>query len=375
MSRAQHLAVQAWQRLRENGWHVVEASAAATIAWFLAADVLGHPQPFFAPAAALIVLGQARGERIGRTVEILLGVAGGVLAADLVVGVLGARTTAAIVVVVFLVTVVTVALGAGGLLSVQAAISGLYVAVIAPPTDSLVPVRFIDALIGGVVALVASQLSRPRDPVAALVVRALAVLDETATVLAESASAIETNDLPAARAVLDRARAADAGVEQLRAQVAATRETLWVDLRRRERLAAVDAIDAASEQIDYLVRNVRVLARLTVTIATRAAGGDGALAEAVRLMGRAVLTTAAGVTVTLRAPYDVVGDPQRVAEDAVLAAVRAGGALLGANPAFPTVLGVGQLRACAIDLLRVAGQDRDDSVIRVEEALGLPLSE
>jgi len=34
---------------------------------------------------------------------------------------------------------------------------------------------------------------------------------------------------------------------------------------------------------------------------------------------------------------------------------------------------IGQLRACAIDLLRVAGQDRDASVIHVEDALGMPL--
>ena len=366
-------AVPAWRRLRERGPNILEATAAATIAWFVATAAFGHVQPFFAPAAALIVLGQSRGERVGRTVEILLGVAGGVLAADLVVALLGTRSIAAIVVVVLLVTTITVLLGAGPLLSTQAAISGLYVAVIAPPTDSLVPTRFIDALIGGGVALVASQLSRPRDPLAGLISRALAVLDQTAAVLEDAATAMEGNDLPGARDVLARARQADAGVEQLRGEVAASRETLWVDLRRRQRLAAVDAVDAASEQVDYLVRNVRVLARLGVTITTRAEPVDGELVAAVRQMSRAVRTVAAAVTVALHTPYDERNDPRAPGGAAVLAAVRSGAALLARNPPFPTVLMIGQLRACAIDLLRVAGQDRDASVMYVEDALGMPL--
>ncbi|CAN5765887.1 hypothetical protein BH18ACT7_BH18ACT7_02160 [soil metagenome] len=369
--RRPEFAVPVWGRLRAGGRNIIESAAAATLAWFVATELLGHVQPFFAPAAALIVLGQARGERIGRTVEILLGVAGGVLAADLVVAFVGTRSIAAIVVVVLLVSTVTVALGAGGLLSVQATISALYVAVIAPPTDSLVPVRFIDALVGGAVALVASQLSRPRDPLASLVSRTLHVLDEAAAVVEDSAAAVEVHDLEAARDVLGRARQADAGVEDLRQEVAAAREALWVDLRRRERLARVDAIEAASEQVDYLVRNVRVLSRLAVTITTRSARGDPQLADAVRRLARAVRATAAALTVALHAPADAVGEPLRPAQESVLDAVRAAAALLAGNPAFPAVLMIGQLRACAIDLLRISGEDRDAIVLRVEAALGL----
>lgn len=370
MARPQ-FAVPVWRRLKAGGRNILESAAAATLAWFVATEVLGHVQPFFAPAAALIVLGQARGERIGRTVEILLGVAGGVLAADLVVALLGTRSIAAIVVVVLLVTTVTVAVGAGGLLSVQATISALYVAVIAPPTDSLVPVRFIDALVGGAVALVASQLSRPRDPLAGLVSRTLQVLDEAAAALEDAAAAVERNDLGAARDVLDRARQADAGVEDLRAEVAAAREALWVDLRRRERLARVDAVEAATEQVDYLVRNVRVLARLAVTITTRSVHGQPQLADAVRRFARAIRSTAAALTVALHAPPHAAAEPLRPAQDGVLDAVRAAAVLLAGTPPFPAVLMIGQLRACAIDLLRIGGVDRDASVLRVEEAMGL----
>ena len=60
MARLSWLRVAAG-RLRQRWWPVVEATVAATVAWILAARLVGHPQPFFAPAAALIVLGQATG--------------------------------------------------------------------------------------------------------------------------------------------------------------------------------------------------------------------------------------------------------------------------------------------------------------------------
>ena len=78
-----------------------------------------------------------------------------------------------------------------------------------------------------------------------------------------------------------------------------------------------------------------------------------------------------GAPVALHAPADAVGEPLRPAQESVLDAVRAAAALLAGNPAFPAVLMIGQLRACAIDLLRISGEDRDASVLRVEAALGL----
>lgn len=362
--------VQAGRRLRSGGRQIIETTVAASIAWFIAADALGHLQPFFAPAAALIVLGQARGVRIGRTVEILFGVAGGVLAADLVVSLLGTRSAGAIVSVVLLVFLVTVAVGAGPLLSTQAAISGLYVAVIAPPTDSFVPVRFLDALIGGLVALVVSQLSRPRDPLATLVQGSLGMLDEVADILVGVGAALTAGELPAARELLARARQTDGQVEELRAQVTATREDLWVDLHRRERLGRVDALDDATDQIDYLVRNVRVLARCAVTVLTRSASSHPELGEVVASLAKAVRMMAAAAIIDLHAPAKADDSHLVPAEEATLAAVRKAATVLAASRELPSILVVGQVRAAAIDLLRVGGRDRDASLQRVEEALG-----
>jgi uncharacterized membrane protein YgaE (UPF0421/DUF939 family) len=51
---------------------------AAGIAWFLTHTVLGHPQPFFAPIAAVVALAKDVGGRGIQATEMLVGVALGV---------------------------------------------------------------------------------------------------------------------------------------------------------------------------------------------------------------------------------------------------------------------------------------------------------
>jgi uncharacterized membrane protein YgaE (UPF0421/DUF939 family) len=209
------------------GWRpVTEATLAATAAWFLDAEVIGHPQPFFAPAAALIVLGQARGQRVVRAVEVVLGVAGGVLVADLVARALGPGTTLTIFTVTAATLVFAVAVGASVLFRVQAAVSALYVAVVTPPTSGLVPYRFIDALVGGGVALVASQLSRPGNPLQLVAGDSRRALDEVADVLRRVAEALSRNEYDVARTVLARARGLDERVDDLRESLSDAREAL-----------------------------------------------------------------------------------------------------------------------------------------------------
>ena len=72
-------------RLRSKSWHVGQAALAAGAAWFIAAELLGHPNPFFAPIAAVVSLGTSYGQRLRRVAEVTLGVAIGVLIADIVV--------------------------------------------------------------------------------------------------------------------------------------------------------------------------------------------------------------------------------------------------------------------------------------------------
>ena len=73
------------QRWRSKLFAVVQCSIAAGVAWWLAADVLDHETPFFAPIAAVVSLGTSYGQRLRRVVEVTFGVAIGVFVADLLV--------------------------------------------------------------------------------------------------------------------------------------------------------------------------------------------------------------------------------------------------------------------------------------------------
>ncbi|GAB3178770.1 uncharacterized membrane protein YgaE (UPF0421/DUF939 family) [Micromonospora palomenae] len=360
-------------RLRQGWLPVVETTLAATVAWILATRLVGHPQPFFAPAAALIVLGQARGQRVRRAVEVLLGVAAGVLVADLVVQALGPRTSWTVFTVILLTIALAVAVGASTVAVVQAAVSALYLVVVSPPTESLVPFRFVDALIGGGVAVVASQLIDARRPLAPLVAEFRRTYQGMAEVLEEVAAALDARDEPAALAALDRARHLDAAVERLRTAVLAAGEAVRLNVRRRRHIGRLRTVDATVGQLDYAVRNVRVLARAGVTfnrLPTPVPPELGAalrdLAEAVRAAGEALAADLDGA--------EEAGDRHAArAEAAALTAVRVAGRLFTPGQTLPLAMIVGQVRATAIDLLRGIRADDDAAVLaRVDEALGLP---
>ena len=71
--------------VRSKSWQIAQCAIAAGVAWFIAADLLGHQTPFFAPIAAVVSLGTSYGQRLRRVAEVTLGVAVGVLLADLLV--------------------------------------------------------------------------------------------------------------------------------------------------------------------------------------------------------------------------------------------------------------------------------------------------
>jgi uncharacterized membrane protein YgaE (UPF0421/DUF939 family) len=358
--------------LRARWRPIVEASAAATIAWVVATRVLGHPQPFFAPASALIVLAQARGQRMLRAVEVVLGVAGGVLVADVVAQALGPHTTLTILTVIVSTLTIAAAIGASNVFLVQASVSALYVAVVTPPTHSVIPFRFVDALVGGGIALVASQLGRPRNPLAPLIQQSRHLFDEVAGVLEETAGALQRRDQDAALAALDRARHADEAVDELRSAVSAAREALLFDVRRRQRLSRVTTIESAISQVDYAVRTTRVLSRAVVNLTRLPAAPPPELVTAIQLLASAVREVERALAAELAGDADAVGRHAARAEETVLQAVRTGAHLLPDGQSLPVLVIVGQLRNAAIDLLRAIGADDMGSLSRVDSALGLP---
>src|SRR5690349_8816474 len=70
-------------------WPLVQATAAATVAWVIALWIGDHDAPFFAPIAAVVALNFGRGERGRNALLLVLGVSIGIVAGELTVVVLG----------------------------------------------------------------------------------------------------------------------------------------------------------------------------------------------------------------------------------------------------------------------------------------------
>lgn len=144
-----------------KAWHIGQCSIAAGLAWWLARDVIGHPQPFFAPIVAVVCLGTSYGQRLRRVAEVTIGVAVGVFLADLLVLLFGTGPWQ-LSLVVALSMATAFLLNAGTLFVTQVAVQSIVVVtLVASPGYALT--RWTDALIGGTVALVAAAVV-PRAP-------------------------------------------------------------------------------------------------------------------------------------------------------------------------------------------------------------------
>lgn len=177
--RGKRLARQRYARWSNKKWHVAQCAVAAGAAWFIAAHLLHHQSPIFAPIAAVVSLGTSYSQRLRRVTEVTLGVALGVLGGDLLVRVLGSGAWQLTVIVALAISVALL-FDFGQLFVNQAAVQSIFVVVLLPNQgDALL--RWTDALVGGGVALVAAAvvpaapLRRPREQ-AAVVMRKIAQL-------------------------------------------------------------------------------------------------------------------------------------------------------------------------------------------------------
>ena len=348
------------ERLRINGWPLVQTAVAASVAYFLAVVLFGHERPFFAPVAAVICLGVTLGQRWRRAVELVFGVAVGLTVADLLVLVIGTGA-ARIGAVVLLAMAAAVFFGARPLLVNQAAISAVLVVLLQPPNDAFDPARFLDSLAGGVVALAVNYLF-PINPERLVERAARPVFDELAAVLEEISGALRDGDRDAAERALVRARTIDdEQVSSFYEALAAGHETARISPTRRRALEHLELYANAGTRIDLAVINTRVLARGAANALRRGDPVPPPLPEAVLDLARAV-----------RALADYLeesGEPDEARRFALEAARKATEILKERHDLAASVL-VGQVRSAAVDILRSTGMDQASALRALEETAG-----
>src|SRR5439155_11710608 len=77
-------------RWRSTAAPIVQAALAAGLSWLVAVHVVDHRAPFLAPVAAVVcLLGMTLGQRLRRTIELIVGVGLGVGVGDLLISAIG----------------------------------------------------------------------------------------------------------------------------------------------------------------------------------------------------------------------------------------------------------------------------------------------
>lgn len=343
-------------RLRATAGSIAKNAAGAGAAWLVATEALGHSRPFFAPIAAIVSLGITVGARTRRAIELSIGVALGILVADLLIHGVG-RGTASLVLIVALAMAAAVLLGGGTLLVQQAATSAVLVATLNTAGNPFS--RSIDALVGGGVALILNLLLFPSNPISILRREGAPVLAELAAVLDDVAVALSERDLQGVEAAMLRGRGIEPLMARFREAVDVGGETARFAPPRRAARADVDRYAQAARQIEVAVRNVRVLARAARRavetgdhVPPEALTAIADLAEAVRALGPGL--------------PDGAGE-ERAKRAALRAAAGATDALEQTGNLSASVI-VSQVRSTAVDLLRGMGMDPDAAREAVREA-------
>lgn len=339
------------KRVRGSSGPILQCAVAAGLAWLVAANVIGHPSPFFAPISAIICLGVSLGARLRRAAELVVGVSLGVLVGDLLIAWIGSGWWQIILVVVLAMAIAVFADGAA-LLVAQAGSSAVLVATLLPPGQSGGLARCIDALVGGAVGLLVAGLL-PTDPVAPVRRTSRQLLDELAQVLTGTADALRADDPDRASEVLRKARATQPVIDELRAALRGGAEITRVSPLLRRRRGVLRRFTELAERSDYAMRNARVLARRCLAALQAGEPAAPQLADIINELAAAV-----GV---LTAQLHRDGHREQ-AREPVLDVVRHAVELDQAwRPGPSEMVMLAQVRSIALDLLQATGMTRGEA--------------
>ncbi|BAD60228.1 FUSC family protein [Nocardia farcinica] len=253
-----------WARLRLSALPIVQCALGAALAWFIAHNVVGHANPFFAPTAAVVSIGISFGAKIRRSVELVVGVAVGIGIGDLFISGVGTGVwQIALVVVVAMALAVFV--DGGSIISIQAATSAVLVATLMPPSSNASFSRMIDALVGGLVGVVVVA-AIPLHPVRRAREHAANVLKVMGESLAACSEGLLEQDPQKISTALESARNTQQTIDSLRSSLEGGKEIsrisplYWNSRQRLER------IRQAADPLDNAIRNTRVLLRRSLTL-------------------------------------------------------------------------------------------------------------
>lgn len=352
-------------RTRTSLISIIQASCSAGIAYFIATKVFGHEVPFFAPMAAVIILGLSSGGRIRRAVELSIGCSLGVGVGDLVILGIGTGDWQ-IALAVGVSLLIASFLSDSPLLVNQVATGSILIATIMPPGSASGPERMVDAVTGCVVGIIVMAIV-PTSPLAGGRREVAKVLRIASSVLFDVASALQTGDAKRIEEALQQVRGSQAAINNMLLAKKAADESskvspfLW-SYRRRVRSFAL-----ILSPVDNAVRNTRVLARRAMVLSQ---DGDKVSEGQIE-----IIRELAAVMMRLHDVYLKKAELSEAQEiPSIVKTLRTLGARGSLDVADGGVLSaiviLAQSRSIIVDLLQVCGMSRESAV-----AVLIPTSE
>lgn len=344
-------------RLRHRSFFIVQCATAAAVAWWVATALLHHQSAFFAPVTVMISLGMSYGQRLRRVIDVTAGVAIGVLVGDIFVHFFGSGVWQIAIVAMTAMTL-AVLFGAGTMLVSQAGVQSIIVTtLVAQPGLALS--RWLDAVVGGSVALLAATIT-PASPLRRPRAQAAVVVAELSAILACTAKALRQNDKDLATSALARARSSEHALDELRDLSAEGIAVVRLSPFRRRHLPGVQAIADLLVPLDHAIRNIRVLVRRTSV-----ALWEG---EEVPPTYVDLISSLADVTAEIAGQLSERRLSRR-SRDALTAIAQAS-SLVAAHPGLSAEVIRAQVRSAVVDLLMLTGLTYDEARARVPASAG-----
>lgn len=253
------------QRIRSRFVYIIQATVGAALAYWVASSVVGHPQPFFAPISAVIILGLSGGDRMKRAVEMSLGGIVGVALGDLLFQVVG-QGPFQILFIVGAGLVVGSFITKSPLVSNQIVFGSILIATIFPPTEGPGGLhRAIDAMIGSGIGLITIALI-PNSPLKEARREVSKVLRIASSILNDVTHGIRDTNPEIIRDARDAVRGTQNDVNTLLSAAQSGREAsevsplLWTSRRN------IRSLERILLPVDNAVRGVRVLSRRALVL-------------------------------------------------------------------------------------------------------------
>lgn len=347
-------------RVRATLGLAVQAGLAAALAWIVSHQLLGNPQPVFAPISAVGTLAASVGQRLRRTVELIVGVAVGVALGDALIYLLGAGGWQ-LGLVVTTAILLTIFFGGSVAIVIQAAATAVLIVTLSPSTQNLEIPRFVDAFVGGGIALLVTAILLPLNPLRVINRAARPALDLLADQLDVTADALRKRDRGTAQQALFRLRENKDELAAFSEAIEGAKETSTLSPARWHRRNELAHYAEAADPIDRAMRNSGTLIRRAVTMIEDEEPIPGPMPDSIVHLAESVRL--------LRHEFAVGADPEQ-ARERCLRAVSEAGRAYAEGVGFSGSVVIAQVRTTASDLMVASGIEQDEANRLVRQSFG-----